>query len=183
MADTSTPKPTSLQDNSHPQRAGDIMTEHVVTVSMDDSLREIREVFTRFRFRHVPVVEDGVLVGIISDRDVLSHVSPFVGSFSERAQDANSLKLKAHQVMTREPMIGDVSTPIVEIGMLMLQYSVSCIPICDEAGICVGIVTSRDVLRWCLRSGCGVKQAPSKTKQPTDNTPTAPKPDEKKSAA
>lgn len=165
-------QPAPATAGTTPQRADEIMSQHVVTVLMDQSLREIREVFERYKFRHVPVIEDGVLVGVISDRDVLSHVSPFVGKFTERSQDTNSLRLKAHQVMTREPVTAGGDTPIVELGMLMLQHTISCVPIVDNEGACIGIVTSRDVLRWCLRSGCGVKPQPAK--EPKQSTPAQP---------
>jgi CBS domain-containing protein len=52
---------------------GAIMTEVVETTSPDSTLDELMEVMTRRRIRHVPVVEDGVLVGIVSIGDVVKH--------------------------------------------------------------------------------------------------------------
>jgi CBS domain-containing protein len=52
---------------------GAIMTEVVETTAPDSTLDELMEVMTRRRIRHVPVVKDGVLVGIVSIGDVVKH--------------------------------------------------------------------------------------------------------------
>jgi acetoin utilization protein AcuB len=128
-----------------------IMTHHVVTVSMDDTLRDIRRIFNAHRFHHVVVAHDGKAVGIISDRDVLKNLSPFVGKLSERAQDADSLNRRAHQIMTRRLISGHPEMPIADAIAIMIQTNISCLPVLDPDGRCVGIITSRDMLRWCTR--------------------------------
>jgi CBS domain-containing protein len=52
---------------------GAIMTEVVETTTPDSTLDDLMEVMTRRRIRHVPVVKDGVLVGIVSIGDVVKH--------------------------------------------------------------------------------------------------------------
>lgn len=137
----------------------DIMTTTVVTVSMDDTLRQIRQIFDRHRFHHVVVVENGKAVGLISDRDVLKHLSPFIGKLSERAQDVQCLNRRAHQIMRRRLTFGTPDTPIADALALMIQKDLSCLPVLDENGACVGIVTSRDMLRWCTQ--CSVPARPA----------------------
>lgn len=127
-----------------------IMTKHVVTVSMDDTLEHVREIFARFRFHHVVVLDHCRVVGVISDRDLLMNLSPYAGKALERALDAASLKKKAHQIMTRDPMTATPSMPAGEAALLLLTNHNSCLPVLDEVGACVGIVTLRDMLRWSL---------------------------------
>jgi len=91
-----------------------LMTRHVVTVSMDDTLDWIQRVFGEYRFHHVVVTENGQVVGVISDRDVLKNLSPFVGKITERAQDSASLKRRAHQIMTRTLVHAREETPVRE---------------------------------------------------------------------
>lgn len=129
----------------------DIMTRTVVTVSMDDNLRDIRRIFERHRFHHVVVVESGKAVGIISDRDVLKHLSPFIGKLSERPQDVECLNRRAHQIMKRRLTYASPNTLVNDAVQLMIQKDLSCLPVLDETGRCIGIVTSRDMLRWCTR--------------------------------
>jgi acetoin utilization protein AcuB len=127
-----------------------IMTRHVTTVSMDDSLRQVREMFQSVRFHHLVVMEGNRVAGVISDRDLLKNISPFVGKYTERAQDSFTLSKKVHQIMSRRLVSCRVDLSIGEAGRLMLDNRVSCLPILDGTGACVGIVTLRDLLEWSL---------------------------------
>lgn len=139
-------------------RIEDIMTRELVTATMDDDLNHVRNLFTRFRFRHIPVIgDDGELVGIISDRDVLANVSPFAGTINERTVDANSLKRKAHQIMTRRPETAAPGEKAERAALIMLHQRISSLPVVEQSGRLIGIVTTRDVLRWLLnRAGLDV---------------------------
>ena len=79
-----------------------IMSTRVVSVHMDDSLQSLRELFAATGFHHLVVVHDNKLQGIISDRDLMKSISPFVDTVSERTLDRATLDKKAHQIMTRE---------------------------------------------------------------------------------
>jgi acetoin utilization protein AcuB len=138
-----------------PQILDDIMTRHVVTVSPDDTLATIRSIFDRFHFHHILVVEQDRMIGIISDRDLLKHLSPFVGRLAERTQDLASLKQKAHQIMCRHVTTARPETPIGDALLLLIQRRISCLPVLDDQGRCAGIVTTRDLLRWCTRCATG----------------------------
>lgn len=136
-------------------RIEDVMTREVITAGMDDSLEHVRRLFTRYRFRHLPITGDaGELVGIISDRDMLANVSPFAGTINERAADANSLRRKAHQIMTRRPQTTTPAEHAERAALVMLHQRISALPVVDQAGTLVGIVTMRDLLR-CLLNQCG----------------------------
>lgn len=129
---------------------GDIMTPHVVTVTMDDTLSHVRELFDTHRFHHLLVIDEGRIVGVISDRDLLKNISPFVGKVSERTMDRASLERKVHQVMSRRLISVTPRTPIADACRLVLEAGVGCLPVLDADGACAGIVTWRDLLRWAL---------------------------------
>ncbi|MEO1007162.1 MAG: CBS domain-containing protein [Planctomycetota bacterium] len=138
----------------------DIMTRDVVTLTMDDDLSVARDLFDRYRFRHLPVIDDdGTLAGIVSDRDMLAHLSPFVGTINERTADANSLRKKAHQIMTRLPRIARRDERVEQCALIMLHHKVSCLPVVNARDELIGMVTTRDVLWACLRD-MGVEQEP-----------------------
>jgi acetoin utilization protein AcuB len=127
---------------------GELMTRRIVSVSMDDSLNQIRGAFEMNGFHHLLVVENEKLVGVISDRDLLHNLSPFVGSlFSERPQDRNTLNRKAHQVMSRKLVTVTPETSLGEAAALLLEHHISCLPVVVEQMRPVGIVTWRDLLR------------------------------------
>ena len=127
-----------------------IMTRHVVTVKMDDSLETIKGIFERFRFHHVVVLDKCCVVGVITDRDLLTNLSPFVGKPFERTLDSASLRKRAHQIMTREVVTATAGMVAGDAALLMLNNGISCLPVLDQVGACVGIVTWRDLLRWAL---------------------------------
>src|SRR3546814_5441785 len=85
-------------------RVMDIMTSSPISFGLDDNLATIMQIFDSHGFHHLLVVAEDELFGIISDRDVLRAISPFVDSVSERAIDAATMKRHAHQIMTRKPV-------------------------------------------------------------------------------
>jgi len=124
-----------------------IMSRPVATVSMDTTLETIRGIFQRERFHHLVVLEHHRPVGVISDRDLLKNLSPYAGKFSERAADAATLQRKAHQVMTRNIIAVDPDDDVTTAASTMLDKAVSCLPVVDDRGALVGIITWRDLLR------------------------------------
>jgi acetoin utilization protein AcuB len=135
----------------------EIMTTEVRTASMDDTLGGIREVFERHHFHHIPIVEDNELVGIISDRDVLKNLSPRVDSTWANNHDTNTLKRKTHQIMTRKVITISPDNTIEEAAATMLEKKFNCLPVLEQSGAILGIVTKTDL----LRSLCGKDSAVS----------------------
>ena len=125
-----------------------IMSKRVVSVYMDDSLQSLRELFTATGFHHLVVVHDNKLRGIISDRDLLKAVSPFVDTISERMADRATLDKRAHQIMTREVITLSPESSIFTAIELFNSSKISCIPIVDEKSQPVGMVSWRDVMRF-----------------------------------
>ena len=127
-----------------------IMTHHVVTVGMDATLQTIRDIFDRKGFHHLVVVDHSRAVGVISDRDLLRHLSPFIGKMAERRQDVASLNRKAHQIMIRKLVSVSPDTHVIDAVRVLGTANVTCLPVLDEAQRCIGIVTWRDLLPWAV---------------------------------
>ncbi|RNC82727.1 MAG: CBS domain-containing protein [Phycisphaera sp.] len=125
-----------------------IMSNRVVTVTPDDSLNSVRRLFDKHKFHHLIVVDRDKAVGVISQRDLLKHLSPFVGTLSEKSRDSWTLDKRVHQVMTRSIVWMEADAPITEAALLMAANRISCLPVLDRKGHPIGILTSRDVLRW-----------------------------------
>ena len=125
----------------------EIMTEKVTTVGLDYTLGKLRDLFEKHKFHHVLVVEKRRLKGVVSDRDLLRNVSPFVEKMAERTQDIATLKRRVHQIMTRKPVIATREMSVEDAAKVMLERRVSCLPVVTEKGYPLGIVTWRDMLR------------------------------------
>ena len=114
-----------------------IMTRRVVTVRPETTLAEARRLLDEHRIRHLPVLLDGRLAGIVSDRDLRS------------AAGANRRQTAVDEIMTPTPFIVGPDTRVEEAARLMLDHRVGGLPVV-EAGQLVGIVTSDDLLRALL---------------------------------
>ena len=127
--------------------AADIMSKNIVSVEMDDSLKMVKEIFDNTKFHHLLVVENNVLVGVISDRDLFKALSPNIGTVAESTNDAATLNKKAHQIMTRSPIALGATTHINELIRCFEKNTISCIPIVDKEDMPVGIISWRDLLK------------------------------------
>ncbi len=140
-----------------------VMTKHVVTIGLDDTLAHVRELFERHGFHHLVVVERQKVVGIISDRDLLRNLSPFLGKMSERPQDSFLLQRKVHQIMHRKLISGAPTMPVKDAVILLLAHRLNCMPVLDDQARCVGVVTAHDLLRYLLECGlepkCAINRA------------------------
>jgi len=128
-----------------------IMTPRVVTVEADDTLEVVRQIFDAMKFHHLLVVDSGkTLCGVISDRDLLRALSPYVGTASENARDTATLRKRVHQIMARKPFTLPPEASVTDAINLFLTSRVSCIPIVDPHLKPVGIVSWRDVLKTLI---------------------------------
>jgi acetoin utilization protein AcuB len=123
------------------------MTTDVFKVRMDDTIGTIREILGHVAFHHLLVVEDHRLVGILSDRDILRNISPFLDTLSEKSRDVSLLNRKVHQFMTHRPVTVTKTTTVKEAGDLLLKHKISCLPVVSPRGEVEGVVTWRDILR------------------------------------
>ncbi|EOD55022.1 CBS domain-containing protein [Aeromonas molluscorum] len=129
-----------------------IMTSRVVTVEMDDRLSVIKDIFEQAKFRHLLVIEEGKLIGIISDRDLLQALSPYLDSAAEQSRDTETLNRRAHQIMTRDPVTISSHQTLAYAARLMLDKKVSCLPVLEQ-GQLVGILSWKDLLKAALDGG------------------------------
>lgn len=124
-----------------------IMTTPVVSVSFDANLGEIRKIFSETHLHHVLVVEDNKVYGIISDRDLLRSLSPNLDKINEKASDAATLNIRAHQVMTRHPTLLKPEDSVLSAVDIMYDTGHSCLPVVDNNKHPIGIVSWRDILK------------------------------------
>jgi len=115
---------------------------------LGDNLRAAVEHFRRGNYCCLPALDsDGRLVGIVTDRDVRQALnSPFV--LHERRQDERLLNQVLVEVcMTPDPITVRPETPVYEAARLMRTRKIGGLPVLDDAGTLVGIVTETDLLR------------------------------------
>lgn len=127
----------------------EIMTPNPITIRLDTSIRQIGALFRRFGFHHLLVLDENEkLIGIVSDRDYLKVLSPFIDTYSERDRDTDILNRHAHSIMSHHPKSGHPELTLAEANHFFVVNKVSCLPIVDHDNKIVGILTQRDILKW-----------------------------------
>ena len=117
----------------------DFMTRDLVTVKESDDLALADSMFKLGGIRHLPVVREGKIVGLVTHRDLLrSHTS---GTASARM-------LKAGDIMTPDPITARPDTSLVKAARTMLAHKYGCLPVCEDDGTLVGIITEADFVRF-----------------------------------
>jgi CBS domain-containing protein len=122
----------------HPEsiQIADLMTRDPVTVNERTTAARALALLTEVGVRHLPVVDHGRnLLGVISQRDLLAHVSAGGGR-----------RLLA-TIMQADVVAVTPDTPAHEAAYLILHHGIGCIPVVDRDGHLVGIATDADFVR------------------------------------
>jgi len=129
---------------------GDIMTRNIATVHEEDNLELLAKGMREVRIRHLPVVDDGKLVGLITQRDLfLAAASRFEPLAAARTSNIEQMTFVA-DLMTRDPMSVRPETPVAEAARLMDSHKIGCLPVTEADGTLVGIVTEADMVRLVI---------------------------------
>jgi acetoin utilization protein AcuB len=129
----------------------DIMTKRLITIHPKDELITAFRLMTDQGIHHLPVVdENGFLVGIISDRDVIKFSSPFAGSSVQSDKDKATLHIPIEKIMSRNVVYVERTATIRSCIETMLQNSIHSLPVVDAEHRVVGIVTSTNLLQAYL---------------------------------
>lgn len=122
------------------------MSSKLVTVEKDDSIGHVKDIFESTKFHHVLVVEGKKLVGVVSDRDLLKQLSPFIGSESENHRDLATLNKRVHQIMSSELTTLTADDTVIDAVQIFNRKHFSCVPVVDENYNALGIISWRDIL-------------------------------------
>lgn len=129
-----------------------LMTSPVVTLFAEQTLPLADDIMRLKHLRHLPVVDDaGRLVGLVSHRDLLAaEISTRTGLSSEERR-AVQADVRIGEIMTRDvwSVRPDVNASIAAATLLDHKYG--CLPVIDDAGVVVGIVTEHDFLRFATK--------------------------------
>ncbi len=127
-------------------KVGDRMVRSVISVQAGQRLRDALLMMRKHRIRHLPVLQDGKLVGILTDSDV-SRATPSAVSGADletfnRVVDSTLVE----QIMTRNPYAVTPSTPLKEAVKVLHDRKYGALPVV-EGGRLVGIITVMDMLK------------------------------------
>jgi CBS domain-containing protein len=134
-----------------PKVVGDIMTRKLATLFEGESLEEAEKGFRKVRFRHVPVISpNGFLIGLLSLRDLLRVLPSPLEPDSEDRKAVLLAKYRVGDILARNVTSVSADTTLEEAGTLMIDQKRDCLPVTDDSGNLVGLVTATDFIRLAL---------------------------------
>jgi CBS domain-containing protein len=124
----------------------DLMATNVSTLGRNDTLDLADHVMALERIRHLPVLDERRVVGVVSQRDLFRSALAVALGYGERAQATLLKTLMVKEVMSEPAITISPEATIKEAARLMIESKIGCLPVI-EAGRLVGIVTETDILR------------------------------------
>ena len=122
------------------------ITKEVITVSPEASVKEAFGLMKSLGIRHLPVVKDGVLKGIVTDRDLRRpKISDVFQSWHELYRINDDIQVEDVMVSPVQTIREDAT--IQEAARLMAEKRFGALPVTDSTGKMVGIITESDILR------------------------------------
>ena len=144
----------------------DVMTRQGVAISPDMPIGDVNALMEQRDIRHFPIVDEGGLAGIVSDRDIRS-----VGSAHPKAPEGVSLKSAVETIMARQVLTAHPLDPVEEAAKVLREHKIGALPVVN-GGELVGIVSSVDLLDTLVRM-TGVGGASTRLEVELHNRPGA----------
>jgi CBS domain-containing protein len=142
------PVPPAIREyhkNSAPPKkryfARDIMGHNVLTLLPEQSVQDALTLMANKKFHHIPIVKEHKIVGIVSDRLLISTIA-----------EGNNKNTTLEKIMISEVLSGNLNTTIADIARGMLDQNISCVPITDDELHLKGIITKSDLLSLLILS-------------------------------
>ena len=123
------------------------MTKNPMTVTADTKVDEVAHLMKKHNFRRLPVVDDGKLVGFLSDSDLM-RVAPSPATTLSR-YEINSLlaKICVRDIMKKDVVSVNVGATIEEAALIMYKKKIGGMPVVSNMGAVVGVITETDIFK------------------------------------
>jgi CBS domain-containing protein len=128
----------------------DIMQAEVATLRVDDTLDLASDIMDLGRIRHLPVVAEGVVVGVVSQRDLYRAAVSSLLTLRSSAQRDWLAKIPVRSVMATTVHTVAPTDTVHAAVELMLRERIGCLPVVEHGSL-VGLVSETDLLRYLGR--------------------------------
>lgn len=120
-------------------QAASAMTRNVISIGPGDTLEDAHALMTEWNIRHLPVVQENRLIGILSDRDVYLHGTRPDGVL-------RVAPIPVAEAMSANPVTCWAASSIAHVAGLMVKHKIDAVPVVDAEDTLVGLVTATDLL-------------------------------------
>ena len=146
------------------------MSSPVITVTPDTRLTEARRLMDENKIRALPVIQEGVLVGIVTRRGLLRlDLSQLDLQAWQKTTFLSEIRVK--EVMSAKPITASPSSLIPKVARVMLENKITAVPVVSDERL-VGILTNSDMMRFIISECTSSKQKASVENVMTDEVVT-----------
>jgi CBS domain-containing protein len=125
----------------------EIMMGSPVTLKPEDTLDLANDVISLGRIRHIPVLTDGRLVGLLSERDLIGAAANRIFGLKQKSKSALLKTVLIKDIMRKKVVTVTPETAIKDAAHLMATKKIGCVPVVTD-GTLVGLLTTTDILRY-----------------------------------
>lgn len=130
----------------------DHMTPRPITLRIDADFKSALKVMEQHAIHHLPVLDaDNRLVGIVAERDLMFAALRYLGS-----------SVDVEQVMHRKVVTARPDMTVTAAASLMVANAIGGLPVVDDGGNVVGVITETDIFKAFVRLHDAVPQAPAR---------------------
>lgn len=128
-------------------RVRDIMQKGPITISASERLSTVEDIMTLGHVRHMPVVQGGKLLGVVSERDLLRASLSILSEHRDEERRAFLHVVEIARVMSTPPIVVGPDAAIEEAAQIMAEKKIGCLPVLEGDEL-IGMLTETDVLGW-----------------------------------
>lgn len=126
------------------------MTQPVITIDKADNIATAKELMSGNQIRTLPVLSDGQLVGIVTDRDLKkASVSEATGIEAPKLAYLNT-RVKVGAIMTKNVITVKPNTTVDEVAKILHKLKISGVPVVDDTGSLVGMISQSDIFKLLI---------------------------------
>jgi acetoin utilization protein AcuB len=133
-------------------RVAEWMTEGVLAVDTYDSIGIARELMAKHRVNQLPVLENDVIVGIVTDRDLRDAYPTSMAIGETKKIDEFAARYTVEEVMSHDVFTVEPDTPLATAVSLLRRHRIGALPVVEGKEL-VGIITRSDILDFILSGG------------------------------
>lgn len=132
--------------NLRQRPVSEIMRREVVTVAPKEKLDLTQDIMNLGRVRHMPVLDAGRVVGILSHRDLLAASLTKALDFDQASRRSFLRSVEVREVMAKDVVTVHPDTPLAEAARILVERKIGCLPVVGPEGALLGLVTETDLL-------------------------------------
>jgi CBS domain-containing protein len=128
-----------------------LMSQDPATLGRNETLDLAESIMNLGRIRHMPVVDDGKIVGIVSQRDLFRSALITALGFGRKTTSALIKTIKIKEVMTEYVITISPEATVKEAARVMIDKKIGCLPVVEDQKL-IGLLTETDILRYVVES-------------------------------